>query len=82
MDVLVDRCAGLDVHKKSVTACVRTPGANGQRRQVVRTYKTFTGELAKLRAWLAEEGVTRVAMESTGVLWKPLVRHEVPRVRA
>jgi len=72
VEVLVDRCAGLDVHKKSVTACVRTPGEKGQRRQVVRTYKTFTGELAKLRAWLAEEGVTRVAMESTGVLWKPL----------
>lgn len=73
MEVLVDRCAGLDVHKKTVVACVGTPGAGRQRRVVeVRTFGTFEHQLIKLREWLIECGVTSVAMEATGVYWKPV----------
>ena len=72
MDVIVDRCAGLDVHKKTVMACVRTADGAGGRRQVVREFRTFSRALAQLREWLESEGVTQVAMEATGVYWKPV----------
>jgi len=73
MDVIVDRCAGLDVHKKSVVACVRRPGTGRRKRdREVRTFETFTDDLVKLREWLIESGVTEVAMEATGVYWKPV----------
>lgn len=73
MDVIVDRCAGLDVHKRSVVACVRTPGTGRRKRdREVRTFETFTDDLIKLREWLIESGVTEVAMEATGVYWKPV----------
>lgn len=72
MDLFVDRCAGLDVHKRSVTACVRTPGPGGERRQEVRTFTTFTLDLQAMADWLAAEGVTVVAMEATGVFWRPV----------
>lgn len=72
MDVIVERCAGLDVHQKTVVACVLTPGRGNKTRKVIRTFGTVTSELEKLRAWLLEEGVTLVAMESTGVYWMPV----------
>lgn len=72
MDVIVDRCAGLDVHKKTVMATVRSPDGHGGRSQVTREFATFTGRLVELRDWLVAEGVTQVAMEATGVYWKPL----------
>jgi len=72
MDVLVERCAGLDVHQKTVVACVLTPGAGNKIRKVIRTFRTVTSELEQLLAWLLEEGVTLVAMESTGVYWMPV----------
>jgi transposase len=73
MEVLVDRVAGLDVHQKTVVACVRTPGeGRTKRRSEVRTFTTFEGQLRALRAWLVEHGVTHVAMEATGVFWKPV----------
>ena len=73
MEVLIDRCAGLDVHKKTVVACVRTPGTGRQKRMSeVRTFGTFEHQLAELREWLIECGVTSVAMEATGVYWKPV----------
>src|SRR4051812_16672830 len=73
MDVLVDRCAGLDVHKDTVMAVVRRPSANGVgREQEVRQYRTFTAALRELRAWLVAERVTQVAMEATGSYWKPV----------
>jgi transposase len=73
MDVLVDRCAGLDVHKDTVMAVVRgsTPDGTG-RTQQVRQYRTFTAALRELRAWLLAERVTQVAMEATGSYWKPV----------
>ena len=70
MEVMVDRVAGLDVHKETVMACVRTPGEDGKRRQVVREFSTFTAELVTLRDWLVAEGVTQVVMEATGVYWQ------------
>jgi len=73
MDVIVERCAGLDVHKKTVVACVRTPGVGRQKRHSeVRTFGTFEHELVAMRDWLLGLGVTQVAMEATGVYWKPV----------
>jgi transposase len=72
MEVMIDRCAGLDVHKDQVTACVRRWGSGRQRCQEVRTFSTFEGSLRELRAWLVAERVTDVAMEATGVYWKPV----------
>jgi hypothetical protein len=82
MDQLIERCAGLDVHKKTVAACVRVPGPHGERRQQTRTFSTMTDGLLALRDWLTSHQIQVVGMESTGVFWKPVVRHEVPRVRA
>lgn len=72
MDRLIERCAGLDVHRDTVAACVRVPGANGERQQQVRTFGTTAAELLALRDWLEAHAVTHVAMESTGVYWKPV----------
>jgi transposase len=73
MDVVVERCAGLDVHKETVVACVRMPGpVRQERRGEVRTFSTMSGGLTELCAWLESEQVTHVAMESTGVYWRPV----------
>src|SRR6266478_3199990 len=69
MEVVHEVCCGLDVHKKSVTACVLW--ASGRRRQT-RAFGTFTRELLELGDWMRACGVTHVAMESTGVYWKPV----------
>jgi hypothetical protein len=71
VDQLIERCAGLDVHKASVTACVRVPGEDGARQQQIRTFRTTTAGLVLLGDWLASFAVTVVGMESTGVYWKP-----------
>jgi len=63
----VARCAGLDVHKDTVMACVRGPGADGARSEEVRDFRTWTSGLRALRDWLADAEVTQVAMEATGV---------------
>ena len=74
MDVVNERCAGLDVHKRTVVACVRIPGPGGGRRRAkaTRTFGTTMAGLEALRGWLAGYGVTNVAMESTGVYWRPV----------
>jgi transposase len=72
MDLLYRCCAGLDVHKKTVVACVRRTDATGQTRQEIRTFGTMTCHLLALSDWLGEQGVEQVAMESTGVYWKPV----------
>lgn len=73
MDVLVERCAALDVHKEQITACVRRWRADGRRRESeTRTFSTMLVSLRLLRAWLIAEQVTVVAMEATGVYWKPV----------
>lgn len=71
MEILYQRCAGLDVGKDEVVACVRVPDGAG-RRQEVRTFGTFTARLEALADWLAAEGVTNVVMEATGQYWKPV----------
>ena len=72
MDTVIERCAGLDVHKDTVMACVRVPAPGGDRRQVVQRFGTTTTDLLALRDWLVSHGVTVVGMESTGVYWKPV----------
>ena len=67
MQVTYERCCGLDVHKKTVVACVITPEG-----QQTRTFGTTTGRLQELAAWLTERQVTHIAMESTGVYWEPI----------
>jgi transposase len=71
MEVLYPHCTGLDVHKDTVVACVRHM-ANGSVRHEVRTFKTTTKQLLALSDWLAGEGCTHLAMEATGVYWKPM----------
>ncbi len=66
MELLVARCAGLDVAKHEVVACVRVPDGHGGRDQQVRTFQTFTSGLEALADWLADQGVTQVVMEATG----------------
>jgi transposase len=72
MDVMVLRCAGLDVAKDEVVACVRVPGDGRGRRQEIRTFSTFTSGLETLADWLAAAGVSEVVMEATGQYWKPV----------
>jgi transposase len=71
MEVLYPHCAGLDVHKDTVVACVRHM-LNGSVEREVRTFKTTTKELLALSDWLAGEGCSQIAMEATGVYWKPV----------
>src|SRR4051794_39010162 len=70
MELLYERCAGLDVHKKTVTACVWLSA--GKVSHQTRTFSTMTAELLALSDWLQSLEVTHVAMESTGVYWKPI----------
>jgi transposase len=72
MEPLYACCAGLDVHKDTVVACVRRVGDSGRAAKDIRTFGTTTAELLALVDWLAREGATHAAMESTGVYWKPI----------
>ena len=72
MDVLHERCSGLDVHQETVACCVLIGEPGGRCRKEVRTFGTMTADLEALRDWLKDRGVTHVAMESTGVFWKPV----------
>jgi transposase len=69
VDVMYERCCGLDVHKQTVVACVLDPGSGRQPNKEIRTFGTMTDDLLRLVDWLAEKHVTHVAMESTGVYW-------------
>jgi transposase len=72
MQTLFRRVAGLDVHKNNIVVCVRITNAQGKVEERVRTFGTMTADLLALYDWLVEMQVTHVAMESTGVLWKPV----------
>jgi len=72
MQVVYERCAGLDVHKRTVVACATTPKADGHPQKDRQTFSTMTVEICQMRDWLKSLGVTHVAMESTGVFWKPI----------
>jgi transposase len=75
MDVVVERCAGLDVHRDSVVATVRVPGKGKSRRrraQQTRSFGTTIAQLEQLADWLQGFGVTLVGMEATGIYWRPV----------
>jgi transposase len=72
MAVLYERCCGLDLHKRTVVACRVVPGPEGQPHKAIRTFGTMTADRLELADWLGAAGVTHVAMESTGVYWKPV----------
>ena len=72
MDTVYRCCAGLDVHKETVAACALWVAEDGTASKEIRTFATMTGDLLALSDWLAERKVTHVAMESTGVFWKPI----------
>lgn len=72
MQVVYPRCCGLDIHKKSIVACVLLTDADGTLHRFVRTFGTMTADLLALDDWLGFHQVTHVAMESTGVLWRPI----------
>ena len=72
MEIVYPRCAAIDVHKRSAVVTVGWVDDRGRRQKHTRTFGTVTAELDRLRRWLAECGVTHVAMESTGVYWKPI----------
>ena len=71
MEVVYEYCCGLDIHKKTVVACVVVPGPGKQARKEIRTFNTMTADLLELADWLTLQHVTHVALESTGVYWKP-----------
>jgi transposase len=72
MEIRHTHCCGLDIHRRSVTACLLTPGDGAQPIKQIRTFGTMTADLLALGDWLAAAGCTHVAMESTGVYWQPL----------
>src|SRR5438034_2943326 len=72
VEVIFRRCAGLDVHKKTVTVCVRILDETGRLQKQTRTFGTTTGELEIMATWFVALEITHVAMESTGVFWKPI----------
>ena len=72
MPVVKSHCAGLDVHKKTVVACLITPKEKGGWEKEIRTFSTMTKDLLNLSDWLTSKGCTQVAMESTGEYWRPV----------
>ena len=81
MEIVYERVAAIDVGKKEVAVTVRVPGQTaGTRAQQTRKFRTFYQVLRQMVGWLVDHGVTHVAMEATGVYWKPVVRHEAPGI--
>lgn len=72
MDVVVERACGLDVHKRTVVACLITPGPDGKPHKELRTFSTVTADLLRLADWLTAAECTHIAMESTGIYWRPV----------
>jgi transposase len=72
MDVVVERCAGIDIGKDEVVACVRTPGTKSARQKETLKFSTFTSQLELMADWFGHNGVTQVVMEATGSYWKPV----------
>ena len=72
MEVLFDRCCGIDVHKKTLTACIMIGRDGKLTKKDIRTYSTMTEDLEAFRDWLKSEGITHVAIESTGIYWRPV----------
>src|SRR5215216_6113917 len=82
MERVYERCCALDVHKEQVTACVHVPNQAGERAELGAEFGTMTADLLGLCDWLKGLGVTHVAMEATGVYWKPDLLPARGRLRA
>src|SRR5262245_24898086 len=74
MDIVFDRCAGIDVHKRTVVVCRLTRDDAGARVSQIQTFGTTTSELLRLADWLTEGGCSHVGLESTGEFWKPVFK--------
>ena len=72
MQIVYQRCCGMDVHKNSVTACLLLMDEDGEFRAEKRPFGTMTRDLREMAEWLHTQGVRRIAMEATGVYWKPV----------
>jgi len=72
MNMVYERCAGIDVHKRNVVVCAITPDQWGQRHKEQCTFSTRMPDLLRMRQWFQNLGVTHVALESTGSFWKPI----------
>ena len=72
MEPIYTSCCGLDVHKKNIQACVRRIGKDGKIHEQIRAFGTMTQDIRSLADWMSQQEVTHVAMESTGVYWKPI----------
>ncbi|MCE3201782.1 transposase [Paenibacillus sonchi] len=72
MDAIRERCAGLDIHQETVVVCLLSGPLEKRPRSVTETFGTTTRELLRLQEWLEQQGCTEIAMESTGVFWKPV----------
>ena len=72
MELMVERCAFVDIHRDTAVTCVRTPDGAGGRHKQTRTFGTTTGQILALRDWLVEQRVALVGVESTGIYWKPV----------
>lgn len=72
METIIERCCGIDVHKKTITACLMTGAAGKPLQKTIKTFSTMTQDLLACRQWLVSEGCTHAVLESTGVYWKPL----------
>ena len=72
MDVLIERCAGIDIGKKTMAVTIRSAGQGKRRKSQTRTFATMTGDVLALRDWLVSEHVQVAAMEATGPYWKPV----------
>lgn len=72
MEVLYPRCSGLDVHKRFLVACLSIVPTNGPRSKELRQFGTMTNDILALKEWLKASGCRQIAMESTGVYWKPI----------
>lgn len=71
MELIYQRCCGIDIHKKTLVACLIAPGPAGERHKEIRTFRTMTADLLSLHDWLQAAGCSHVALESTGVYWMP-----------
>ena len=72
MEVMIEKCCGIDVHKSNLTACLLIGKGDGKAEKTIKTFSTMTSDLLALKDWLEAEGCTHVAIESTGVYWKPV----------
>ena len=81
MQTLVERGCGLDVHQATVVACLLHVMRDGRVEKQLRSFGTTTRELVSMREWLLSEGCTQVAMESTGVYWKPVLSGSTPMMK-